>query len=84
MSQNIDGSPMKEVQCVKCSRGYKAENNVCVRCEKCTCDKSEVAVADRCVPRKFLADRPKYTENILHPSMLLKVIKLEYLCTVSI
>ncbi|XP_045777862.1 uncharacterized protein LOC123875857 [Maniola jurtina] len=81
VTQNFDGSPMKEVQCIKCARGYKAINNRCERCEACTCSKSEIVVKGKCLPRKYLLDRPKYTENRLHPDELLEIVKLEYLCT---
>ncbi|OWR50833.1 Meckelin [Danaus plexippus plexippus] len=67
VTQNFDGSPMKEVQCVKCARGYKAVNNRCVWCEACSCKKYEIVVKGNCIPRKYVLDRPKYSENILHP-----------------
>ncbi|CAH2235368.1 jg5936 [Pararge aegeria aegeria] len=81
VTQNFDGSPMREVQCIKCARGYKAIDNRCVRCEACTCNKNEVIVKGKCIPKKYLLDRPKYTENSLHPDELLEIVKLEYLCT---
>ncbi|XP_052743892.1 uncharacterized protein LOC112056746 [Bicyclus anynana] len=81
VTQNFDGSPMKEVQCIKCSRGFKAVDNRCVRCEACSCAKHEVMVKDKCIPKKYVMDRPKYTENRLHPDELLEIVKLEYLCT---
>ncbi|CAG9563821.1 unnamed protein product [Danaus chrysippus] len=81
VTQNVDGSPMKEVQCVKCARGYKALNNRCVWCEACACKKHEIVVKGNCIPRKYVLDRPKYSENILHPDEVLEFIKLEYLCT---
>nr|XP_032519930.1 uncharacterized protein LOC116772016 [Danaus plexippus plexippus] len=83
VTQNFDGSPMKEVQCVKCARGYKAVNNRCVWCEACSCKKYEIVVKGNCIPRKYVLDRPKYSENILHPDEVLEFIKLEYLCTVN-
>ncbi|XP_053615163.1 meckelin-like isoform X2 [Plodia interpunctella] len=80
VTQNNDGSPMKEVLCVKCSRGYKAQNNVCVRCEACTCTKNHIVIKDVCVTKKYLAERPKYEETRVHPSTVLEFMKHEYLC----
>ncbi|XP_060805719.1 uncharacterized protein LOC106137230 [Amyelois transitella] len=80
VTQNLDGSPMKEVLCVKCSRGYKAQNNRCVRCDSCTCNKNEIVVKNVCVTKKYLAERPKYEETRLHPSTVLEFVKFEYLC----
>nr|XP_037873553.1 meckelin [Bombyx mori] len=81
VTQNFDGSPMKEVQCVKCARGYKADNNVCFKCEGCACSKNEIVIRGICVPKTFLNTRPKYEKTLLHPLVLLDVIKYEYLCT---
>ncbi|XP_063540463.1 meckelin-like isoform X2 [Cydia strobilella] len=81
-TQNFDGSPMKEVLCVKCARGFKAVNNACVRCPACACAKNEMAVRDVCVPKSFVTARPKY-EGVLHPSALLDIIKHEYLCIIQ-
>ncbi|KAG6454827.1 hypothetical protein O3G_MSEX008908 [Manduca sexta] len=80
VTQNFDGSPMKEVQCVKCARGYKAQGNICVRCEACTCNKDQVVVRGLCVAKSFVNNRPKYEEIVLHPTTLLDVVKYEYLC----
>ncbi|KAJ8717410.1 hypothetical protein PYW08_005809 [Mythimna loreyi] len=80
VTQNIDGSPLKEVQCVKCARGYKAQNNICTRCESCMCTKTQVIVRGICVPKAYVNSRPKYEENSLHPLALLDVVKHEYLC----
>ncbi|XP_045452713.1 meckelin-like [Melitaea cinxia] len=80
VTQNFDGSPMKEVQCIKCTRGYKVINNRCVKCEACSCKKHEIIVKGRCLPKKYVLDRPKYLENNLHPNELLEIVKLEYLC----
>ncbi|CAH2089757.1 unnamed protein product [Euphydryas editha] len=80
VTQNFDGSPMKEVQCIKCTRGYKVLNNRCVKCETCSCKKHEIIVRGRCVQKKYVLDRPKYLENNLHPNELLEIVKLEYLC----
>ncbi|XP_041985003.1 meckelin-like [Aricia agestis] len=81
VTQNIDGSPMKEVQCIKCAKGFKPQNNQCVRCEACSCSKLEAVIAGICIPKKFLMSRPKYTDNKLHPGVLMELVKLEYLCT---
>ncbi|PZC83076.1 hypothetical protein B5X24_HaOG208549 [Helicoverpa armigera] len=81
VTQNIDGSPLKEVQCVKCARGYKAENNMCVRCASCACAKHQIIVRGICVPKSYVNSRPKYEEGSLHPIALLDVVKHEYLCT---
>ncbi|CAK1553032.1 unnamed protein product [Leptosia nina] len=83
VTQNFDGSPMKEVTCFKCHRGYKVANNKCVKCEECACARYEVAVSGKCLPKKYVMERPKYSENKLHPSALLDIVKLEYLCTQS-
>ncbi|KAJ8718053.1 hypothetical protein PYW07_005983 [Mythimna separata] len=80
VTQNIDGSPLKEVQCVKCARGYKAQNNICTRCESCTCTKTQIIVRGVCVPKTYVNSRAKYEENSLHPQALLDVVKHEYLC----
>ena len=74
---------MKEVQCIKCARGYRASNNVCVKCEACTCNKYEIIVKGKCIPKKYVMERPKYAVNELHPEQLLEIVKLEYMCTVS-
>ncbi|XP_073953562.1 uncharacterized protein [Choristoneura fumiferana] len=79
VTQNFDGSPMKEVLCVKCARGYKPSGNACVRCAGCACARNEVIVRDACVPRSFVNARQKY-EGGLHPYALLDVVKYEYLC----
>ncbi|CAB3242384.1 unnamed protein product [Arctia plantaginis] len=81
VTQNIDGSPLKEVQCMKCARGFRAENNVCVKCESCVCTKSQIVVRGICVPKSYINNRPKYEENSLHPLALLDVVKHEYSCT---
>ncbi|XP_050352298.1 meckelin-like [Nymphalis io] len=81
LTQNFDGSPMKEVQCVKCARGFKVFDNRCVKCEACLCKKHEIIVRGRCIPKKYILSRPKYTENQLHPNELLEIVKLEYFCT---
>lgn len=83
VTQNIDGSPLKEMQCVKCAKGYKAENNVCTKCEACTCNKNQIIVRGVCVPKNYVNARPKYEEGSLHPLALLDVVKHEYLCMVS-
>lgn len=83
MTQNFDGSPMKEVLCVKCARGYRAEKNLCVRCESCVCAKNEIVLLGRCIPKKFVTERPKYEENKINPIVMLDIVKYEYLCTVS-
>lgn len=80
----MDGSPLKEVQCIKCARGFRAEGNVCVRCEACVCTKSQIVVRGTCVPKSYVSNRPKYEENSLHPLALLDVVKQEYLCTVRV
>uniref|UniRef100_A0A2H1WW50 SFRICE_028223 n=1 Tax=Spodoptera frugiperda TaxID=7108 RepID=A0A2H1WW50_SPOFR len=80
VTQNIDGSPLKEVQCVKCARGFKPVNNVCARCESCTCAKNQIIVRGICIPKTYVNSRPKYEENSLHPLALLDVVKHEYLC----
>ncbi|XP_046970407.1 meckelin-like [Vanessa cardui] len=81
VTQLLDGSPMKEVQCIKCARGYKVFENRCVKCEACSCKKHEIIVRGRCIPKKYILSRPKYNENQLHPNELLEIVKLEYLCT---
>ncbi|KAI5642942.1 meckelin (Transmembrane protein 67) domain-containing protein [Phthorimaea operculella] len=81
VTQNLDGTPQKEVQCVKCARGYRASNNVCVRCESCACAKHEVAVRGKCVPKKFVNERPKDERSTLHTNELGDVVKNEYFCT---
>ncbi|XP_064073783.1 meckelin-like [Vanessa tameamea] len=81
VTQLFDGSPVKEVQCVKCARGYKVFDNRCVKCEACSCKKHEVIVRGRCIPKKYILSRPKYIENQLHPNELLEIVKLEYFCT---
>ncbi|KAJ0173981.1 hypothetical protein K1T71_010127 [Dendrolimus kikuchii] len=81
VTQNLDGSPLKEVQCVKCYRGYKAQANVCVKCESCACNKHQINVRDTCIPKGFINIRPKYEEKDLHPSEMLNILKHEYLCT---
>ncbi|CAH0590089.1 unnamed protein product [Chrysodeixis includens] len=68
------------MQCVKCARGYKAENNVCTRCEACTCNKNQIIVRGICIPKNYVNARPKYEEGNLHPLALLDVVKHEYLC----
>ncbi|XP_022819611.1 meckelin-like [Spodoptera litura] len=80
VTQNIDGSPLKEVQCVKCARGFRPINNVCARCESCTCAKNQIIVRGICIPKTYVNSRPKYEENSLHPLALLDVVKHEYLC----
>ncbi|KAL4708433.1 hypothetical protein ACJJTC_001149 [Scirpophaga incertulas] len=82
VTQNLDGSPTKEVLCVKCARGYRPKNNACVRCPGCACTKTQVSVRGVCVPRRFLSERPKYEGNI-RAIVLLDVIKHEYLCTMG-
>ncbi|KAH9635857.1 hypothetical protein HF086_002417, partial [Spodoptera exigua] len=79
-TQNIDGSPLKEVQCVRCARGFKPVNNVCTRCESCACAKNQIIVRGLCIPKTYVNSRPKYEENSLHPLALLDVVKHEYLC----
>ncbi|CAG9795557.1 unnamed protein product [Diatraea saccharalis] len=79
VTQNVDGSPSKEVVCVKCARGYKAQNNVCVRCASCICPKTDIAVKNVCVPKRFLSERPKYDGN-MPGYLLMDVLKNEYLC----
>ncbi|XP_045528167.1 meckelin-like [Pieris brassicae] len=81
VTQNFDGSPMKEVTCFKCHRGYKAYDNKCVKCEVCSCGRNEMAVSGKCLPKKYVMERPKYSDNKLHPNALLDIVKLEYLCT---
>ncbi|CAF4914568.1 unnamed protein product [Pieris macdunnoughi] len=81
VTQNFDGSPMKEVTCFKCHRGYKAHDNKCVKCEVCSCGRNEMAVSGKCLPKKYVMERPKYSDNKLHPNALLDIVKLEYLCT---
>ncbi|CAH4029096.1 unnamed protein product [Pieris brassicae] len=83
VTQNFDGSPMKEVTCFKCHRGYKAYDNKCVKCEVCSCGRNEMAVSGKCLPKKYVMERPKYSDNKLHPNALLDIVKLEYLCTQS-
>lgn len=83
VTQNHDGSPMREVQCVKCTRGYKASENQCVKCNACACPKEHLVISDACVPKPFVMDRPKYEEGLLLPNELLEIVKLEYFCTVS-
>lgn len=83
VTQNFDGSPMKEVLCVKCARGFKPSRNTCVRCAACACARNEVIVRDACVPRSFVNFREKY-EGDLHPYALLDIVKYEYMCIVSI
>ncbi|CAG4947812.1 unnamed protein product [Colias eurytheme] len=83
VTQNFDGSPMKEVTCFKCARGYKVKDNKCVKCEACICSKSEVVVSGTCLPKKYVVERPKYNDNKLHPSSLLEIVKLEYFCNQS-
>ncbi|XP_038211400.1 meckelin-like [Zerene cesonia] len=83
VTQNFDGSPMKEVTCFKCARGYKVKDNKCVKCEACSCSKSEVVVSGACLPKTYVMERPKYNDNKLHPSSLLEIVKLEYLCNVK-
>ncbi|CAH0696027.1 unnamed protein product [Spodoptera exigua] len=80
VTQNIDGSPLKEVQCVRCARGFKPVNNVCTRCESCACAKNQIIVRGLCIPKTYVNSRPKYEENSLHPLALLDVVKHEYLC----
>ncbi|KOB78608.1 Transitional endoplasmic reticulum ATPase TER94 [Operophtera brumata] len=72
---------MREVLCVKCARGYKAQSNTCVRCESCTCSKNQVVVKGICIPKGYVNMRPKYEEKLLHPLELLDIVKHEYLCT---
>ncbi|XP_059059582.1 uncharacterized protein LOC131852862 [Achroia grisella] len=81
VTQNFDGSPMKEVLCVKCARGYKAQGNICVRCETCTCAKNQIVAKGICIPKRYLSERPKYEETKLHPSDVLEFVKHEYLCS---
>ncbi|XP_072942971.1 meckelin-like [Epargyreus clarus] len=81
VTQGFDGAALKEVLCVKCARGYKARDNKCVKCEACLCTKNEAVVHGVCVPKKYVNDRPKYQESVLHPSTLLEIVKQEYLCT---
>ncbi|RVE46239.1 hypothetical protein evm_009129 [Chilo suppressalis] len=80
VTQNVDGSPAKEVQCVKCARGYKAQNNVCVRCPSCVCAKTDIAVKNACISKKFLSERPRYEGN-MPATLLMVLLKNEYLCT---
>ncbi|XP_013137366.1 PREDICTED: uncharacterized protein LOC106102434 [Papilio polytes] len=82
VSQNHDGTPMKEVQCVKCGRGYRPLVDTCVKCDGCDCRKQEVLVHGTCLPKKYVIERPKYEENLLHPSYLLDIVKYEYLCVI--
>ncbi|CAH1640419.1 unnamed protein product [Spodoptera littoralis] len=84
VTQNVDGSPLKEVQCVKCARGFRPINNVCARCESCTCAKNQIIVRGICISKIYVNSRPKYEENSLHPLALLDVVKHEYLCMDSI
>lgn len=72
------------MQCVKCARGYKAVNNVCTKCEACTCNKNQIIVRGICIPKNYVNARPKYEEGSLHPLALLDVVKHEYLCMVRI
>ncbi|XP_031765636.2 uncharacterized protein LOC113521805 [Galleria mellonella] len=81
VTQNFDGSPMKEVLCVKCARGYKAQGNICVRCESCACTKNQIVLKGICIPKRYLSERPKHEETKMHPSDLLEFVKHEYLCT---
>ncbi|KAL0820197.1 hypothetical protein ABMA28_006121 [Loxostege sticticalis] len=80
VTQNFDGSATKEVLCVKCARGFKAQNNVCVRCEGCACARGDAAVGGACVPKRFLSDRPKQDDSRIHPAALQDVLKHEYRC----
>ncbi|XP_014364580.2 uncharacterized protein LOC106715745 [Papilio machaon] len=82
MTQNYDGSPMKVVQCVKCARGYRPLGDTCVKCHGCDCKRLEVLVHGTCLPKKYVTERPKYEENLLHPSYLLDIVKYEYLCVI--
>ncbi|KAM3956712.1 LOW QUALITY PROTEIN: meckelin [Aphomia sociella] len=81
VTQNYDGSPMKEVMCIKCARGYKAQGNICVRCESCSCTKNQIVLRGICIPKRYLSDRPKHEETKLHPSDVLEFVKQEYLCS---
>ncbi|XP_049877262.1 uncharacterized protein LOC126374615 [Pectinophora gossypiella] len=81
VTHGLDGSPLKEMQCVKCARGYRPYNNVCVRCESCVCAQQEIVVRGRCLPKRYVNDRPKYDETKMHPNELLDIVKHEYFCT---
>ncbi|KAG7301660.1 hypothetical protein JYU34_014634 [Plutella xylostella] len=83
VTQNWDGSPQREVQCVKCARGYRAQRHACVRCDACACARNHVPVRGSCVPKAFLTSRPKYEEKMLTANELLDVVKFEYLCTLG-
>ncbi|XP_048483890.1 uncharacterized protein LOC105391396 [Plutella xylostella] len=83
VTQNWDGSPLREVQCVKCARGYRAQGNACVRCDACACPRNHVPVRGSCVPKAFLTTRPKYEEKMMTANELLDVVKFEYLCTLG-
>ncbi|CAK1584777.1 unnamed protein product [Parnassius mnemosyne] len=80
VTQNHDGTPLTEVQCVKCARGYKVQNNICTKCEICACNRNEVIVHGKCLPKKYVMQRPRYEEKRLHPSDLLDIVKYEYMC----
>ncbi|CAG5029880.1 unnamed protein product [Parnassius apollo] len=83
VTQNHDGTPLTEVQCIKCARGYKVQNNICTKCGSCACNRNEVIVHGKCLPKKYVIERPKYEEKHLHPSDLLDIVKYEYMCVNS-
>ncbi|GBP68600.1 Meckelin [Eumeta japonica] len=71
---------MREVQCMKCARGYKAVGERCERCVHCTCQRNETLVKDVCMSKEFINNRPKPESGRFHPNAVVEIVRNEYMC----